>query len=217
MKLEQARFNMVQQQVRTWDVLDQDVLDTLQALPRHEFVPEAYRAFAYADIQVPLGEGQVMMHPKVEARMLQELHLRPTDRVLEIGTGSGYVCALLSRLAGMVYSVEISPALAESARRRLEAHGIANVSLKVGDGYHGWADHAPYEAIAVTGSVPEVPNELRQQLALGGRLFVVVGQPPVMEAVLVTRVGKADWARDSLFDTELPALLGAPTRAAFVF
>ncbi len=217
MNLEQARFNMIEQQIRTWDVLDQRVLDTIAGLPRDEFVPEAYRRLAYADMNVPLGNNQVMMTPKMEARLLQELRLQPHDTVLEIGTGSGYVTGLLARLADHVYSVEISPELSSAAEARLATHGIENVTLHVGDGSHGWVDHEPYDAIAVTGSMPLFPEALAKQLAAGGRLFVIVGDSPVMEALVVTRVGDSDWSRESLFDTDLPALEGAPRPERFVF
>ncbi len=217
MNLEQARFNMVEQQIRPWDVLDQRVLDAVAAVPRDAFVPEAYRQLAYADIEVPLGEGEFMMAPKVEGRMLQALRLRPTDRVLEVGTGSGFVTALLARLSAHVLSVERLETFSRRAGERLAAQGVENVTLQVGDGRGGWPDGGPFDAIAMTGSLPEVDETLLRQLAPGGRLFVVVGVPPVMEALLLTRVGDADWARESLFETELPPLRGLPPRERFVF
>jgi protein-L-isoaspartate(D-aspartate) O-methyltransferase len=217
MNLEQARFNMVEQQIRPWDVLDQRVLDAVAAVPRDAFVPDAYRQLAYADIEVPLGEGEVMMAPKVEGRMLQALRLRPTDRILEVGTGSGFVTALLARLSSRVLSVERLDAFSRRAGERLAAQGVGNVTLEVGDGRGGWPAGGPFDAIAMTGSLPEPDETLLRQLAPGGRLFLVVGAPPVMEALLFTRVGEADWARESLFETELPPLRGLPPRESFVF
>ena len=217
MNLEQARFNMVEQQIRPWDVLDQRVLDAIAALPRDAFVPDDFRQLAYADVEVPIGEGEVMMAPKLEARMLQALRLRPTDRVLEVGTGSGFVTALLARLAAHVLSVERLEALSRRAAEQLAAQGIENVTLQVGDGRSGWPEGGPFDAIAVTGSLPTLDETLTRQLAPGGRLFVVVGSPPVMEALLLTRVGEADWARESLFETDLPPLRGLPPRERFVF
>lgn len=216
MNLEKARFNMIQQQIRTWEVLDQRVLDAMGSLPRDEFVPPAYRKLAYADVQIPLDEGQVMMPPKLEARMAQELRLTRKDTVLEIGTGSGFVTALLARLAGHVYSVEVRESLSRQAATRLSAHGIDNVTLEVGDARRGWDAHAPYDAIAVTGSVAVLEDRFQNQLRLGGRLFVIVGDSPVMEALLIRRVGEHDFARESLFETDLPWLNGAEKRQEFV-
>lgn len=219
MNLEQARFNMVEQQIRPWEVLDQRVLDAIGALPRDAFVLPELRQLAYADVALPIGYGETMMTPRLEARMAQSLRLRPTDKVLEIGTGSGFVTALLARLAGHVYSVEVVEALSRAAAERLKAQGIDNVTLAVRDGSRGWIDRAPYDAIAVTGSVPDLdaahPFEL--QLQVGGRLFVVVGEPPIMEAWLITRAGTKAWSRESLFDTDLPPLRGLPERQRFVF
>ncbi len=217
MNLEQARANMVEQQIRPWEVLDQDVLDLMSSMARDEFVPAPYRNLAYADISIPLDDGQVMMPPRVEARLLQALQLEAEDRVLEIGTGSGFVTAALARLAGHVISVEISPGLHARAARTLKLHQVDNVQLIQGDAVHGWAPEAPYDAIAVTGSVPELEPELPEQLSPGGRLFVVVGEAPVMEARLVTRTGARQWSTESLFETVIPALIGVrdPERFAF--
>ncbi len=216
MNLEKARFNMIQQQIRPWDVLDQRVLDAMESLPRHEFVPEAYRQLAYADMRIPIGEGQVMMTPKVEARLAQELRLGDDDKVLEVGTGSGFLTALLASLAGHVHSVEIHEALAKTAAERLASHGIANVSVAVGDASRGWEVEAPYDAIAVTGSLPELEKELQGQLKVGGRLFVIVGGSPVMEALIITRVGDRDFARKSIFETDLPPLEGVDKPEEFI-
>jgi len=216
MNLEKARFNMIEQQIRTWEVLDQRVLDAMGSLPRDDFVPPAYRKLAYADVQLPLDEGQVMMPPKLEARMAQELRLTRNDSVLEVGTGSGFVTVLLVRLAGHVYSVEVHGSLSRQAATRLSAHGIDNVTLEVGDASPGWDAHAPYDAIAVTASVAVLGDHFQKQLKLGGRLFVIVGDSPVMEALLIRRVGERDFARESLFETDLPCLKGAEKRQEFV-
>ncbi len=208
MNLEKARFNMIQQQIRPWEVLDQRVLDAMQALPRDEFVPEAYRKLAYADTRIPIGDGQLMMTPKVEARIAQELRLTSRDKVLEVGTGSGFLTALLASLAGHVHSIELQEELSRTAGERLTEHGIGNVNLEVGDASRGWSAHAPYDAIVVTGSLPVLGEELQRQLTSGGRLFVIVGESPVMEARIITRVGEQDYATESIFETDLPALEG---------
>src|SRR3970040_776693 len=185
MNLEQARSNMVEQQIRTWEELDQAVLDLLYALPREDFVPPARRALAFADMEIPIGEGEKMMAPKMEARVVQELGLHKTDRVLEVGTGSGYLTALLARCAAQVYSLEIRPALAAFGRANLERHGADNVVAEIGDGARGDPKRAPYDAIVLTGSTPVLPRSLLEQLAPGGRLFAVVGEAPIMAARLV--------------------------------
>ena len=217
MNVEQARFNMVEQQVRTWEVLDPAVLDLLYAVPREEFVPQAYRKLAFADMEIPIGEGESMMAPKMEARIVQELALRKTDRVLEVGTGSGYLTALLARLAGHVYSLEIRPALAAFGRANLERHGADNVTLEVADGARGDAKRAPYDAIVLTGSTPVLPAALKEQLAPGGRLFAVVGEPPVMVARLVTCTAPGAYGSAALFDTVLAPLVNAERPARFQF
>ncbi len=217
LNLEQARFNMIEQQIRTWEVLDQDVLDLLADVPREQFVPTGFRNLAFADINIPLGRGEVMMAPKVEARMLQSLGVRPRDKVLEIGTGSGYVTALLARLASRVVSLDIHADFIQQAQAKLAATFITNVELIAGDGIHGWEPQAPYDVIAITGSVPILETHFQQQLAVGGRLFVIVGQAPAMEARLIRCVAKNEWATESLFETDLPALVGAPEPQRFVF
>ena len=186
MNLEQARANMVEQQIRTWEVLDQDVLDLLYAVPREEFVPAQCRNLAFTDMEIPLGEGEKMWQPKAEARVLQDLALKRTDRVLEIGTGSGYLTALLAHRAAQVVSVEIKPKLAAMGRANVERHGVDNVTLEIGDGARGFPARAPYDVVVLTGSVPVVPRALLECLAAGGRIFAVVGEPPVMTAKLVT-------------------------------
>ena len=216
LNLEQARFNMVEQQVRPWDVLDPKVLELMETVARDAFVPEDHKNLAYADIEIPLGHDESMMAPKVEGRMLQALAVKPNDVVLEVGTGSGYVTALLGKLAGHVYSVEIIDAFKYEAGKKLAEHGIENVTLRSGDASQGWNQQSRYDAIAVTGSLPEYHDGFEQSLALGGRLFVVVGEAPVMEAMLITRVGENEFRREKLFETDLKALTNAEKTPEFV-
>ena len=217
MNLEQARANMVEQQIRPWEVLDQAVLDLLYAVPREEFVPAAYRNLAFADLEIPIGEGERMMAPKIEARLLQSLALGKTDRVLEVGTGSGYLTALLARSAAHVHSLEIRPALAAFGRGNLERQGVDNVTLEIGDGARGDPKRAPYDAIVLTGSTPVLPATLREQLAPGGRLFAVVGEPPIMVARLVTCTAPGTYGAADLFDTLLAPLANAERAPQFRF
>ena len=214
MNLARARFNMVEQQVRPWEVLDRDVLDLMERAPRDAFVPEEYRRLAYADTAVPIGDGEVMLPPRVEGRLLQALAVGPDDRVLEIGTGSGFLTYLLAQRAAHVTSVEIRPALAERARANLDAHGVGNATVEAGDGCRGLERGAPYDAIAVGGSLPVPEPALEAQLAIEGRLFVVVGSAPAMQAMVVRRAGDDEWVREVLFETVLPPLAGprAPRR-----
>ena len=217
MNLEQARSNMVDSQIRTWEVLDQNVLDTLLTVKREEYVPTKYRPLAFVDMEIPLGHGEVMLAPKLEARMLQELTLKDGDRVLEIGTGSGYMTALLAALAGHIYSVELHAELSQSAKTKLTDHCVRDVSLEIGDAGQGWAQHAPYDAIVLTGSVPLLPKALEAQLKPGGRLLAVVGSPPVMTARLVTCVGKGVYNEVGLFETCIDPLRNVPQPERFVF
>ncbi len=217
MNLELARHNMIQQQIRPWEVLDERVLDLILQTPREDFVPAPFCNLAFVDMEVDLGHGQRMMAPKIEARMLQALNVQPGERVLEVGTGSGFVTALLAKMAGHVYSVEIVPELKEAAERRLRDHGIGNVTLEVGDAATGWPQHGLYNAIAVTGSLPELAEEFRKSLEVGGRLFAVVGEAPVMEALLITRTSANAWHTESLFETVLAPLLNAPRPKRFTF
>lgn len=217
MNFEKARFNMVEQQIRPWEVLDQAVLDLLYAVPREEFVPAAFRKLAFVDMEIPLGEGEAMMAPKVEARVVQELALKKTDRVLEVGTGSGYLTALLARCAAHVTSLEIRPQLAAFGRDNLARHGADNVTLEVGDGARGDAKRAPYDAIVLTGSTPVLPAGLKEQLAPGGRLFAVVGEAPVMVAQLVTCTAPGAYGTRALFDTVLAPLVNAAQPPRFKF
>src|SRR6202521_1267446 len=201
MNLEQARFNMVERQIRTWEVLDQDVLDLLYLVPREDFVPQQYRALAFSDLEIPIGEGEKMWQPKLEARVVQELNLRKTDHVLEVGTGSGYLTALLAHRSGHVHSIEIKPPLHELGRKNLARQGLENVTLQIGDAAHGWPRQAPYDAIVLTGSTPLLPRALLDQLAPGGRLFAVAGEAPAMTARLVTWTAPGAFATIDLFET----------------
>jgi len=221
MDFEQARFNMIEQQIRPWDVLDPDVLELLSVVRREDFVPAAHRALAFADLELPIGSSanssQTMLAPKTEARLLQEVGVRSTDRVLEIGTGTGYMAALLAAKAEYVYTVDIDPALAETARANLARAGAANVVVEVGDGARGWAAHAPYDVIVVSASMPVLPDEFLAQLKVGGRLVAIVGEDPVMEAQLVTRTGENAYNTINLFETAVAPLVNAVQREAFVF
>jgi protein-L-isoaspartate(D-aspartate) O-methyltransferase len=217
MDLEQARNNMVEQQIRTWEVLDQDVLDLLFVVPREEFVPSRHRALAFADMQIPLGEIERMWEPKLEARVLQELAVSKADRVLEVGTGSGYLTALLAHRAAHVYSVEIHPQLAAFGRANLERHGTTNVTLEEGDAARGWQKHAPYHAIVLAASTPVLPRAFLEQLEVGGRLFAIVGEKPVMTARLITCTAPQAYHTVELFETVVPPLVNAEQPARFRF
>ena len=222
MNPEQARTNMVEQQIRTWQVLDQDVLDLLYVVPREEFVPPQYRGLAFSDMEIPIEvgakAGERMWQPKLEARVLQELMVRKTDRVLEVGTGSGYLTALLSHRAAQVVSVELKPALAAFGRANLERHGADNIVLETGDAARGWPAHAPYDVIVLTGSTPVLPQALTAQLAPLGRLFAVVGEAPAMTArVVVAASGTGGWRSTDLFETVIAPLANAEHPSRFRF
>ena len=217
---EKARFNMIQQQIRPWDLVDVRVTDAMGEIPREQFVPEAYRSLAYADVEVPMtADGQSMLAPKVVARMLQALDIEAGDRVLEIGTGTGYATACLASLGGRVLSLEIDPTLADQARTTLESLGVGDVEVRAGDGLAAPVEGGPFDIIAVTGSLPddELLGSLQEQLTLGGRLFVFTGEDPVMEGELVTRVAEDQYRRLCLFETSVPALLNVPEPERFVF
>ena len=223
MNTELARFNMIEQQIRPWDVLDQSVLSLLATVRREDFVPPALRALAFVDTQVPLlpGEaGACMLEPKVEARLLQELQVQRHEKVLEIGTGSGFMAALLAHRAQQVFTLECRPALARMARDNLRRSGVAHASVRdvsASEGALGLPAEAPFDVIVLSGSVAGVPRALLQQLNLGGRLVAVVGEEPVMRARLYTRAGELAWSETDLFDTVAPRLQGfaEPTRFHF--
>jgi len=216
MDFEQARFNMVEQQIRTWDVLDPAVLELLGTLPREQFVPEGRRELAFADVDLPVGHGEVMLAPKLQARILQEVMVVPTDRILEIGTGTGYLTALLAKLGATVTSVEIHEDLAAGARARLAALGIDNAKVETGDAARGWAG-GPYDVIVITGSLPILPDTFQKQLKPGGRLLAIVGERPVMSARLIVREGETAFAAVTLFETVVDPLRNAQQPARFVF
>lgn len=214
---ERARRNMLDQQIRPWDVIDQRVLDAIGASPREDYVPPTFRTLAFADMNLPLAHGQVMMPPKLEARLLQALAIESDDKILEVGTGSGYVTSLLAKLGRHVTSVDIFPDFTTQATQKLAAHGIHNVTLEVGDAARGWGRGAPYDVIFVTGSLPLAPDDFRAQLAPGGRLVAIVGTAPAMEARLIEHIDGRHLRTRSLLETVLPPLINAPEPARFVF
>lgn len=220
MDTEQARFNMIEQQIRPWDVLDAGVLSLLARVRREDFVPQAFRALAFVDTCVPLiegaPEGACMLEPKVEARLLQELNLQPGERVLEVGSGSGFMAALLAGMAARVISLEIRADLARTAESNLSRAGITHASVIHADGSAGWPSQAPFDAIVLSGSVAEVPQVLLEQLKPGGRLVAIVGDLPIMRARLTRRVG-AGFVSTDLFDTVAPRLLNFPEPSRFRF
>ena len=221
MNIEKARFNMIEQQIRPWQVLDPTVLSLLSLVKREDFVPAAYKDLAFADLEIPIGAsgnaGQKMLAPKIEARMLQELGVRNTDTVLEIGTGSGYMAALLAAKAEYVYSVEIDPGLAETARSNLQRAGVANVLVETGDGAQGWPARAPYDAIMISASTPVLPDAILRQLKIGGRLVAVVGEVPAMQVQLVIRTEENAFNTINIFETVIAPLTNATQGDRFVF
>ena len=226
MNLEKARFNMIEQQIRPWDVLDTDVLDLLMVVKREAFVPLAYRSMAFVDAEIPLPGGENMLLPKFEARILQELTVKKHEQVLEIGAGSGYMAALLAYKARHVTTVEILPELVEMARANLAAYGVDNVDVQPGDGARGWPAPAAgagnsavqaYDVIVVSGSMPILPQALMQQLKIGGRMFVVTGSAPAMAAQLVTRMSDIGFNTVKLFETVIKPLRNAVAPSHFVF
>lgn len=217
MNVELARFNMVEQQIRPWDVLDDRVLTAILNTPREEFVPQESKSLAFVDIDVPIAHNEVMMSPKLEARLLQALGVAEDDVVLEVGTGSGYVTALLAKLAKHVYSVDIYADFTSEARERFEKDTVKNATFETGDAVNGWPQHGPYDAIFISGSLPVLPEAFQNSLKIGGRLVAIVGQAPTMEAVVITRSGENAWGQESLFETVLPALRNAVTPQTFDF
>lgn len=221
MDVEKARTNMIKQQIRPWEVLDPGVLDLLWKIKREDFVPEKYKSVAFADIELPLKDAkepsQVMLAPKIEAKVLQALTLKDTDRVLEIGAGSGYMAALLAAQAEFVYSVEIDPELVEMARVNLKRVGITNVSVDLGDGANGWSMYAPYDAIVISASTPELPQQFYDDLKVGGRMVVIVGREPVMQAQLIVRMTETSFSSVMLFETVAAPLVNAFQGKTFSF
>ncbi len=217
MNIEQARFNMIEQQIRPWEVLDPSVLALLAAMRREDFVPAPYRSMAFMDTEVPLGEGQHMLAPRLEARLLQELKLQRHESVLEVGTGSGFMAALMAHKVQQIITLESRPALAAAAQANLRRACITNVEVRVQDGSAGLASDAPFDAIVLSGSVSAVPMALKEQLKVGGRLIAIVGEEPVMRAQLITRSSASQWASVDLFDTVAPRLSGFAEAEAFHF
>lgn len=223
--LEHARFNMIEQQIRPWDVLDTSVLELLSVVRREDFVPLAHKALAFVDMLIPLREpaeaalqaGQCMLEPKVEARLLQDLHVLPTDKVLEVGAGSGYMAALLAHRAQRVTTMEIDGEIAGIARANLQKAGITNVEVREADGSKGLPSEAPFDVIVLSGSVAEVPQALLSQLKIGGRLAAIVGFEPVMRATLVTRTGDASFTTAQPWDTVAPRLAHFTEPSRFQF
>lgn len=213
MTFEQARFNMVEQQIRPWDVLDAKVLDLFMSTPRHEFVTEAQQQLAYTDTALPIGEGQSMLPPTVEARMLQALDIAKDETVLEIGTGSGYNTALLAKSADQVTTVEYFPSILETAKNRLQDYD--NIQFCEGDGSQDWSDDKQYDVIYLSGAVTEVSAQYLQKLTLGGRIAAFVGTQPAMTAQIITRVGDNEWETEALFETVIPSLIHAEPKATF--
>lgn len=218
---EQARYNMVEQQIRPWDVLDPRVLDVLSQIPREHFVPEPHKALAYMDTRIPLAEfngiAYTMMNPNVEGRVLQHLEIDSDAVVLEIGTGSGYLTACLAALGRHVDSVDINPAISEMAAANLAALDVSNINLATADASSGWKLKPMYDAIAITCSLHEVPMFYKQALKEGGRLFVITGEAPAMHACLITRVGKDDWSEQILFETTIEPMANIASSETFVF
>ena len=217
MNFEKARFNMVEQQIRPWEVLDQDVLDLLMTVKREEFVPAVYRDLAFTEVEIPIGCGQVMLKPVIEGKVLQALRLGKADSVLEIGTGSGYFAALLAARTEWVRTIELEPELVKLAGANLARNGVENVVVVQGDGIAGWAERAPYDVIVVSGGLPFVPQALLEQLKVGGRLFAFVGEAPVMKARLITCEAEGRFRTEDIFETVVPMLKDAPQRDGFSF
>ncbi len=217
MNQEQARFNMVEQQIRTWDVLNPNVLEVLHETPREKFVPDAFINLAYADTEIELGNGQVMDKPLIDARLLEALDVQKDEVVLEIGTGSGYLTALLAKLAKHVDSVDLDSSFVEKAKQALSELNIENVTLATADAANGVDAKTPYDAIACTSSFPEAVTEgLMNNLKVGGRMFVVIGQAPIMEATLIRRISETEWSHEAIFETETSPIQGVAAKPKFI-
>ena len=217
MNIEQARFNMIEQQIRPWNVLDQDVLDLLMVVKREQFVPPEHKALAFVDTEIPLPGGETMFTPKIEARILQEVQAKKHENVLEIGAGSGYMAALLAHKARHVTTVEIRPELKAMAEANLAKAGISNVTVELGNGAQGWATGAPYDVIVISGALEELPEAFLKQLKVGGRVAAIIGQAPVMTAQVVTRVSETAYDTVKVFETNVKPLADAPAHSRFTF
>jgi protein-L-isoaspartate(D-aspartate) O-methyltransferase len=217
MNIEQTRFNMIEQQIRPWNVLDADVLHLLSVVKREDFVPLAHKGLAFVDMELPLGNGQFMLAPRLEARMLQDAAVHKHEKVLEIGTGSGYMTALLAHRAQSVLSLEIDPAMAATARNNLQKSGVRNAEVRVADGATAVPAEGPFDVIVIGGSVAEVPPALLAQLKVGGRLIAIVGDEPMMRATLISRTSEANFVTSQPWDTVAPRLLNFPELEKFSF
>jgi len=217
MNIEQARFNMIEQQIRPWNVLDQDILDLLHVVKREEFVPEAFQNLAFADVEIPLPGGEAMLNPKVEARIAQEIAVKKHESVLEIGTGSGYMAALLAHKARQVTTVEILPESVALAKANLAKAGITNVSVEQGNGAEGWAAGTEYDVIVVSGALPVLPEKLVKQLKVGGRMVAIIGEAPAMTCQIITRTSETAHDAVKVFETVAKPLTGAVAPSRFTF
>lgn len=217
MNIEQARFNMIEQQIRPWNVLDQDVLDLLLVVKREEFVPAAHKSLAFVDTEIPLPGGEAMFTPKMEARILQELMVKKHESVLEIGAGSGYMAALLAHKARHVTTVEIAPELKDMAASNLARAGIANVTVELGNGAAGWENGAPFDVIAISGALEALPDAFLKQVKVGGRIAAILGQAPVMSVNIITRVSETAYDTVKVFETDVKPLKDAPKLSHFTF
>lgn len=216
MNIEKARFNMIEQQIRTWDVLDTNILDLLVVVKREAFVPAAYQTLAFVDTQIPLPNGECMFAPKMEARILHELGVNKHEQVLEIGAGSGYMAALLAHRARQVTTVDIDPVLKNLAENNLRQYGVSNVDVALGNGAQGWGG-GTYDVIVISGSLPVLPDSFLKQLAIGGRLFAIIGQSPVMSAQIITRVAETGFNTARIFETDVKPLREAVVPSQFKF
>ena len=221
MDFDKARFNMVEQQVRPWDVLSNDVLEVMSTVPREAFTPEAYKNLAYADTRIPLGShddhDSFMLNPVIEGRILQHLAITSNCTVLEIGTGTGYLTACMAKLGNHVDTVDIHEELSETAEKNLASLNITNVNFSTGDASKGWSQKPAYDAIAITASMPSMPESYKKLLKVGGRLFVIVGEAPAMQAYLVTRISDTKWETEELFETSVCAIENSGTEEPFIF
>ena len=217
MNIEQARFNMIEQQIRPWNVLDQDVLDLLVVVKREDFVPAAYKALAFVDTEIPLPGGEALFTPKIEARILQEVQVKKHENVLEIGAGSGYMAALLAHKARHVTTVEIKPELKELAQANLARAGVSNVSVELGDGSQGWSAGAPFDVIVISGGLESLPEAFLKQVKVGGRIAAIIGQAPVMTAQVITRVSETAYDTVKVFETNVKLLSDSAKHSHFTF
>jgi protein-L-isoaspartate(D-aspartate) O-methyltransferase len=217
MNIEEARINMLKQQVRATDVLDNTILECIERVPREFFVPKEYLNFAFADFRVPIGHGQEMMKPFEEGNILQALSIKPSEKVLEIGTGTGYFTALLASLSQHVYSVDIFSEFTQHAATKLKKLDLKNITLETGNAARGWASHGPYDVIIITGSLPFLPKQFGETLNNEGRLFAVLGEPLAMNGMMLHKVSETKWHEKYLFETNAVRLTDAPHREEFVF